>query len=565
MSSSAPRAMRDIVAVIGTTGVGKSQLAVSLAQSLTASSTSSPSSSSSTDKPRTVISISTSEDTSTQTNSTPKRGLVLSADSMQLYKGLDVITNKVTGEEMGGIEHWGLDIVSPGQGGSWEVGKWCNEADQKVSTLSTETLPIICGGTHYFIQHYLFPPPELSFDRATTTNPPTRPSDPLSVRWTPPHPLPALPDNFDPDLLKLLDTFWTPDPMWPGSTNPKDGKAQAGPSNPKSSRPTTTEDDQLLALHSLLLTVDEKEAGRWHWRDGRKVRRGLERWWERGGSGQAGKAEGEQEEVVSKGRRARFRTLIFWVYEPLETLRPRLDKRVDKMVENGLLREIAELRGIAKEVYGSADAVDHTEGIFQSIGYKEFAALDLNQSHPQSDPLFPAMLDRTKLSTHQYAKSQLKWIKKQLLPAVREARALGGEVEVYVVPGGEVGVKPAVDILQSFLDGEDVPLAKEIGHPDAGELLACLEEGESKVPDTADRQNINARKNCEACSTPDRPYSVSLKEWDLHIKSKIHKRNVNPVKRDKEAWIALQRAKGEEKRTERERLKGDLGVAPSEG
>lgn len=35
----------------------------------------------------------------------------------------------------------------------------------------------------------------------------------------------------------------------------------------------------------------------------------------------------------SKGREARFRTLIFWVYEPMGTLRPRLDRRVDKMLE----------------------------------------------------------------------------------------------------------------------------------------------------------------------------------------------------------------------------------------
>lgn len=55
--------------------------------------------------------------------------------------------------------------------------------------------------------------------------------------------------------------------------------------------------------------------------------------------------------------------------------------RVDKMVqvrdsmqiprlteENGLLKEIEELRGIALRLYGSADAIDHAEGIFQSIG-----------------------------------------------------------------------------------------------------------------------------------------------------------------------------------------------------
>jgi tRNA dimethylallyltransferase len=83
-----------------------------------------------------------------------------------------------------------------------------------------------------------------------------------------------------------------------------------------------------LSLHQLLAAVDPQEAGRWHWRDGRKVKRGLERWWESSGS-----IEKTSEEVGGIKRKAKFRTLIFWVYEPMTTLRPRLDKRVDKMVE----------------------------------------------------------------------------------------------------------------------------------------------------------------------------------------------------------------------------------------
>lgn len=38
------------------------------------------------------------------------------------------------------------------------------------------------------------------------------------------------------------------------------------------------------------------------------------------------------------------------------------------MVENGLLQEIQQLREVAVKMYGSVDATDHAEGIFQSIG-----------------------------------------------------------------------------------------------------------------------------------------------------------------------------------------------------
>lgn len=96
---------RNVVAVIGTTGVGKSQLAVDLARHLKLKS---------------------------NKTAAINDALILSSDSMQLYEGLPLITNKVTDAEMGGVEHWGIDVVRPGQGGSWEVGKWCQEALQKV-------------------------------------------------------------------------------------------------------------------------------------------------------------------------------------------------------------------------------------------------------------------------------------------------------------------------------------------------------------------------------------------------------------------------------------------------
>lgn len=60
------------------------------------------------------------------------------------------------------------------------------------------------------------------------------------------------------------------------------------------------DEHQLYCIYALLAAVDPKEAGRWHWRDGRKVRRGLERWWERGGGD-----VGQDGEGAVKGRHAR--------------------------------------------------------------------------------------------------------------------------------------------------------------------------------------------------------------------------------------------------------------------
>ena len=120
------------------------------------------------------------------------------------------------------------------------------------------------------------------------------------------------------------------------------------------------------------------------------------------------------------------------------------------------------MRDIALRLYGSPETVDHTEGIFQAIGglgwyscpvtdallgYKEFAALPLHLAPSTSEPRFVAMLDQTKLRTRQYAKSQVKWIRKQLLPAASEAQKLGGQVEIFVVSGGSAGHTVAQRIL----------------------------------------------------------------------------------------------------------------------
>jgi tRNA dimethylallyltransferase len=121
-----------------------------------------------------------------------------------------------------------------------------------------------------------------------------------------------------------------------------------------------------------------------------------------------------------------------------------------------------------------------------TAGYKEFADLPLPQERPFDNPKFKRMLDQMKLSTHRYAKYQIRWITKQLLPAVHEARSHGGDVHVYVVPGGPAGEPLAQEVLAAFLRGQELPDAQKVGHPDAGELLKILAAEPARVADTAE-------------------------------------------------------------------------------
>lgn len=91
-----------LVAVVGTTGVGKSRLAVELALALNDSI----------QDPRW------------------KRARVINADAMQVYRGLDILTNKVTEEEKMGVEHCLMAFKNPGD--EYVVGEWVRDATQIV-------------------------------------------------------------------------------------------------------------------------------------------------------------------------------------------------------------------------------------------------------------------------------------------------------------------------------------------------------------------------------------------------------------------------------------------------
>lgn len=81
-------------------------------------------------------------------------GEVISADSRQVYRGLDMGTGKVTIKEMGGIPHHLLDIVDPGS--TYTAAQFKEDGAQAITDISSRgKLPIIAGGTFFFVDALL--------------------------------------------------------------------------------------------------------------------------------------------------------------------------------------------------------------------------------------------------------------------------------------------------------------------------------------------------------------------------------------------------------------------------
>ncbi len=103
-----------LIVVLGPTAVGKSDLAVDIAKKV--------------------------------------NGEVISADSRQVYKGLDIGSGKITKKEMRGVRHHCLDIVSPKAKKLFSVSDFQIEADAAIKDILTRgKTPILCGGTGFYI------------------------------------------------------------------------------------------------------------------------------------------------------------------------------------------------------------------------------------------------------------------------------------------------------------------------------------------------------------------------------------------------------------------------------
>ena len=81
-------------------------------------------------------------------------GEILSADSMQVYRGMDIGTAKVTAEEMRGVPHHLLDVAAPAE--DYSVARWVRAAaDAAEALFARGRVPLLVGGTNLYIDSLL--------------------------------------------------------------------------------------------------------------------------------------------------------------------------------------------------------------------------------------------------------------------------------------------------------------------------------------------------------------------------------------------------------------------------
>ena len=252
-------------------------------------------------------------------------GEIISADSMQLYKGLTVGTAKVTPEETHGIPHHAVDLLEPDQ--PFSVADFTVLASRLEADLSARgKLPILVGGTGLYVQSFLY-----------------------GVRFT----AEKTPDGLREQLAAELK--------------------EKGPA----------------AMYAELQAADPEAAAAIHPNNQVRVLRALEHY------RATGKKLSEQK-AASLPPEKPYRSLILGLDFPDRAqLYRRIDLRVDRMMEQGLLDE-------AKLVY---DNRGRFKTAAQAIGYKEFFPYFAGESD------VGPCVEKLKQASRNYAKRQLTWFR----------------------------------------------------------------------------------------------------------------------------------------------------------
>lgn len=264
-------------------------------------------------------------------------------------------------------------------------------------------------------------------------------------------------------------------------------------------------------LYEMLRKVDSSTAERLHPNNRRKIIRSLTIFYT------TNKTRTEIIQQNSLNNTQRYNPFFIWVdAQSLESLDPKLDKRVDEMLDRGLLSEVSDLKSKVASCNDVNFKVSFERGIFQSIGLKQFWDISQEEAAAKS-PKYAEALESMKACTRRYARQQHRWIKNRLEKA--------GIPLLHIILGGswkESVFEPALSAVKMFL--------KESEIPENVKILPCP----LSTIDTDWK-----KYDCETCKCQ----LNGENEWTAHLKSKKHKHFLKLERKRK-------REENEEKRSE---------------
>ena len=276
-----------VIAIVGPTASGKTDLAIELAEKI--------------------------------------NGEIISCDSMQIYKEMDIGTAKPTEEEQKRIKHYLIDVVSPEE--RFSVSDYQKQAEQAIEkVLSKNKVPIIVGGTGLYANSLIY-----------------------GIKF--------LDIKFDANYRRKLEE--------------------------------RTEKEGLEKLYNEAKQIDEEAMKTISINDKKRILRVLEIY------KQTGKTKTEQD-ILSRIQEVKYDYKVFGINMDRQLLYNRINLRVDKMIENGLIEEV-------QDIYKKYNSFPTA---LQAIGYKEVV------EYLKKEITKEEMIEKIKMESRRYAKRQLTWFRK---------------------------------------------------------------------------------------------------------------------------------------------------------
>ena len=253
-------------------------------------------------------------------------GEIVSCDSMQIYKDMNIGSAKPTVEEMQGIPHYVLDEVEPTKRFSVaDYKKRAEEAIEKI--LAKRKTPIVVGGTGLYANSLIY---SIEYDDI------------------------KLDEKYRNDLMKIANT-----------------------------------EEGLKKLYEEAKKIDSKAMEKISPNDKKRIIRILEIY------NATGKNKTEQEKESRKNE-VKYDYKVFGINMERSLLYERINKRVDIMINQGLIEEV---KNLIKKYPKFPTAM-------QAIGYKEIVEY-LNNEITKEEAI-----EKIKQETRRYAKRQITWFKR---------------------------------------------------------------------------------------------------------------------------------------------------------